>query len=114
MMEHDPPQQVSSSRIKEGRKKVRSVAQPALLDRTDPPDFRFRIVPTAAWESLARGVRPAARIVAVCAPTGYGKTVLMTELFRHFRASGTVCFWVSLQEQDRSIARVLRATEHAV
>lgn len=74
------------------------------------PSFMFRAVQTAALADLD-GPGGLDKLVAIVAPVGYGKTVLMSSLFARLQARGQHCFWISLDERDTSIERVLARCE---
>jgi len=77
--------------------------------RSTPPNFLFRAVQTRVLDDLASASRP--RVLAIVAPVGYGKTVLMTSLFARLQQQGEHCFWTSLDDRDTTVERVLRLLE---
>ncbi|WP_339676153.1 LuxR C-terminal-related transcriptional regulator [uncultured Zhongshania sp.] len=79
--------------------------------RYEPPTFNFNIVKTAGLDSLTKSKKLPGRFSLINAPTGYGKTVLMSALFNHFKAGDTVCFWTCLAETDRSFEKVITRLE---
>lgn len=82
--------------------------------RSEPPAFAFPLVRTRLFESLTReGVLPG-KVVSIVAPTGYGKTVLSTNLYHHARASGVRCYWAALDDHDDSLERALGVLESAL
>ncbi|GAC1623403.1 MAG: hypothetical protein NVS9B10_08370 [Nevskia sp.] len=78
---------------------------------SEPPFFAFAAVKTQACHALTAGPVPPARLVSVTAPTGYGKTVLLTALHEHYRSSGASCRWVSLEDRDITVERLLTRLE---
>ena len=56
--------------------------------RAEPPSFAFPFVRTRVLEALANETAPPAKLTTLVAPTGYGKTVMATALFQHFRDAG--------------------------
>lgn len=71
-----------------------------------PPRFEFESVPTRAL-SLALQADPPPKLIAVCAPPGYGKTVLLTRLHAEFQQQGQRCPWVSLDDRDADLSSVV-------
>lgn len=71
-------------------------------------------MPTPAYTALADGEALKYKVVSVSAPTGYGKTVLLSRLFHLCQSRQLTCLWIGLQEQDTTLTRVLRALELAV
>ena len=88
-----------------------SPKQPAATDLASkahfsPPRFDFETVPTRAL-SLALQGDPPPKLIAVCAPPGYGKTVLLARLHAEFLAQGQMCHWVSLDDRDADLSSVV-------
>ncbi len=79
-----------------------------------PPNFMFRPVRTRLLEDLKRSAMERPKVLSIVAPIGYGKTVLMSELYAHLRQSGERCFWVGLDDRDASVKRLLGSLEAAV
>ena len=86
----------------------------ARAQRHEPPDFSFPIITTAAMAKLVEARVPSAKVTAIVAPTGYGKTTLQTGLFHHLKANGVRGIWVALDERDTSTQNVLRRLEEAL
>ena len=80
----------------------------------EPPGFSFPLVRTPLLESLTRDARPAAKVITVVAPTGYGKTSLSTAVFDSFRSHGVHGYWIALDDRDDSVERVLGLLESAL
>lgn len=80
--------------------------------RLAPPDFGFERVPTRAFALLRS--RPLPRLTVVTAPPGYGKTVLLSTLYRWLCASDERCLWVSLDERERDVRSVLALLRRAL
>ncbi|MCK9285252.1 MAG: LuxR C-terminal-related transcriptional regulator [Rhodocyclaceae bacterium] len=78
----------------------------------EPPLFSFPIVRTAVFEELTQaGARPPEKLTVVTAPTGYGKTVLLTALHDHYRENGGDVLWLALDDRDIGAGRVLAHLE---
>lgn len=82
--------------------------------KTEPPSFSFAFVRTRMLEALTGEPLPVAKLTTVVAPTGYGKTVLATAMFDHFRAAGVHCWWIALDDRDTSVERLLGLLEAAL
>jgi len=80
--------------------------------RLEPPNFSFSLVQTAALTRLTRG-EALAKLTLIAAPTGYGKTVLQTALFRHLRAKGAAAHWIGLDERDQTVEVLLSLLENS-
>lgn len=79
--------------------------------RLEPPDFAFPVIHTAAAKAVFDQAAAPAKLVTVTAPTGYGKTVFLTELYRHLAESGFECIWLSVDEALHSTEDVLTLLE---
>lgn len=78
----------------------------------EPPLFSFPIVRTAVFEELTQsGTRPPEKLTVVTAPTGYGKTVLLTALHDYYRENGGDVLWLALDDRDVGASRVLSHLE---
>lgn len=78
--------------------------------RGEPPPHAFQPVVTRALTALTAEVqRP--KLLAVVAPMGYGKTVLMSELHTRLVAGGERCYWTTLDERDIHAEDVLQRLE---
>ncbi len=82
--------------------------------RFEPPYFDFRLVETEVARRLADPAEPAVKLLLVSAPTGYGKTVLLSTLFRTLQERGTRCVWVSLDDRDTDLDHLLSHLEAAL
>ncbi|AXQ31067.1 hypothetical protein D0B54_21345 [Solimonas sp. K1W22B-7] len=80
----------------------------------EPPFFAFAPVRTGAFSTLSQQEKPPSKLVAITAPTGYGKTVLLTGLFERYRKAGTLCRWLSLDDRDVTVERVMTHLESAL
>ena len=78
---------------------------------TEPPGFQFPLVHTPGLDALMRESRPPLKLITVVAPTGYGKTVFAGAVFGHFRTRGVHACWISLDDRDDSVDRVLGLLE---
>lgn len=54
-------------------------------------------------QRLETGSALPARVLSVVAPVGYGKTVLMSQLFAELRKGDAQCLWYALDDRDSSI-----------
>jgi LuxR family maltose regulon positive regulatory protein len=81
-----------------------------------PPRFEFGTVTTRAI-ALSLQAQPFPKLVTVCAPPGYGKTVLLSRLHDEFLTRGHACLWVSLDDRDTDLSsllyRIRSAMDHA-
>lgn len=73
--------------------------------RLAPPGFGFESVPTRASSLLQVDALP--KLTCVCAPPGYGKTVLLSRVHEHLRSRGDRCLWLSLDDRDRDVLSLL-------
>lgn len=69
-----------------------------------PPNYGFRPVKTRALRSLLGG--PPQRVVAIVAPMGFGKTVLLTQLHARL-CEDARCLWLGLDDQHIGLRRLL-------
>jgi LuxR family transcriptional regulator, maltose regulon positive regulatory protein len=76
----------------------------------EPPHHAFRPVTTRALAGLA-STQERFKLLAVVAPVGYGKTVLMSELHARLVAHGERCYWTTLDERDTRAEDVLQRLE---
>lgn len=79
-----------------------------------PPNFAFRPIRTRLLDGLLGDPAGWPRVLSIVAPIGYGKTVLMSELFVHLQRQDRPCFWIGLDDRDADLERVLVAIESAV
>ncbi|WP_181184473.1 LuxR C-terminal-related transcriptional regulator [Cupriavidus pinatubonensis] len=80
--------------------------------RFAPPDFGFQYVPIQALSTLE--TRALARLTVVCAPPGYGKTVLLSRLFKQRHAQGERCLWLTLDDRNRDVLSLLALLRSAL
>lgn len=78
--------------------------------RGEPPHYAFKPVATRALAKLG-DTEERFKLLAVVAPVGYGKTVLMSELHARLVAQGERCYWCTLDERDTRAEDVLRRLE---
>lgn len=78
--------------------------------RGEPPHYAFRPVTTRALAELGDGGERS-KLLAIVAPVGYGKTVLMSELHARLMARGERCYWTTLDERDTRVEDVLQRLE---
>lgn len=78
-----------------------------------PPDFMFQTVTrTKQLESLCTTER--CKLVSIVAPIGYGKSVLMSQLFRMRIDRGEQCSWISLDDRTTRAEKLLWLLEEAL
>lgn len=82
--------------------------------RDGPPVFMFEPVPPPALAGLIGPAGLDRKAVVITAPVGFGKTVLMTQLFDALAAKGLPCLWLSLDERDHTIEGVITALAAAL
>lgn len=88
-----------------------SVPQPAWGRMSGPPFLSFTSIRTPLFDQLVSADAPEAKLIAIAAPTGYGKTVLMTGLYEHYQRRGATCHWLALDDRDVTIERLLTHLE---
>ena len=71
-----------------------------------PPSFEFDTVTTRALATVMQA-DPLPKLVTVCAPPGYGKTVLLSRLYTELLARGHACSWVSLDDRDADLSSLV-------
>lgn len=71
-----------------------------------PPQLAFEAVLSRSAQVLLRSA-VLARLVTVCAPPGYGKTVLLQHLHQSLAKRGQQCLWVALDDRDVSVNSLL-------
>lgn len=76
-----------------------------------PPAFSFKIATTAALKILCASLQTPSKLVAVVAPVGYGKTVLLSTVCQGAQQWAGACWWFSLDERDTSVDRLLSYLE---
>lgn len=79
-----------------------------------PPHVMFRQVRTRLLDDLQQASGDLPKVISIVAPIGYGKTVLMAELYADRCQRGEHCVWVGLDERDVSADRVLLALGNAL
>jgi LuxR family maltose regulon positive regulatory protein len=91
---------------------VRSVDVPEdaqIAGYTEPPAFMFEAVRTKAFALLAGPSGLASKVVSIVAPTGYGKTVLMSMLFQDQQRAGKHCIWYGLDDSGATLDNLIFA-----
>ena len=78
-----------------------------------PPRFEFETVTTRAV-ALSLQADPTPKLVTVCAPPGYGKTVLLSRVHEEFLARRQTCVWVSLDDRDTDLSSMLYRLRGAI
>ena len=92
----------------------RSTAAAGQWGRYEPPYFDFGLVETDVARGLTDPAGLLPKLLLVSAPTGYGKTVLLSTLFRTLEARGARCVWVSLDDRDTELGHLLSHLEAAL
>lgn len=92
---------------------TRSPPQSERPERFRPPVYSFQPVETSLFAVLAKR-EAGKKITTLVAPPGYGKTVVLSQLYHHFRRAGLGCLWLGLQEGDNGLGSVLTLLEHAL
>jgi LuxR family maltose regulon positive regulatory protein len=92
----------------------RSPAATGQWGRYEPPYFDFGLVETDVARGLTDPAGLLPKLLLVSAPTGYGKTVLLSTLFRTLEARGGRCVWVSLDDRDTDLDHLLSHLEAAL
>jgi LuxR family maltose regulon positive regulatory protein len=80
--------------------------------RATPPGFAFVPVPTRADAALIQAAS-LPRLVTVCAPPGYGKTLLLARLHETLVRRGRRCLWVALDDRDSDLSSLLHLVQSA-
>lgn len=81
-----------------------------ISSRDTPPNFMFRAIQSRTLHDLDVAPHPQ-KLLAITAPVGYGKTVLMSSLFHSSMESGRHCYWLALDDRDSGISHVLGLLE---
>lgn len=79
------------------------------IGRTDPPVFMFQVLRTQVLDAVQTSAGLAGKVVAMVAPVGYGKTVLMSMLLADLRRLGKQCLWFGLDERDCTTESIVSA-----
>ncbi|AMB47657.1 LuxR C-terminal-related transcriptional regulator [Methylobacterium sp. AMS5] len=85
---------------------------PLLRTLFEPPAYGFAPVETRVLRSFRSG--PLTKVTHAVAPTGFGKTVLMTQLHALLVARGERCVWVGLDDRPVDLAVLLGYIEAAL
>jgi len=78
----------------------------------EPPAFMFRSLRTRAMARLLADDGQTEKLVAIVAPVGYGKTVLMSRWLAAQRRAGRVCLWFALDDRELAIDSLIDALEN--
>ena len=81
--------------------------------RFDPPRYAFSLVQTRVIQSFA-AAGPLPKVTTIVAPTGYGKTVLMTQIHKLASETGAQCAWVGIDDREADLSAVLTLVEQAL
>lgn len=74
--------------------------------RLAPPETAFEAVLPQAVQVLLRSA-VLAKLVTLCAPPGYGKTLVLGRLYRTLMQRGVRCVWLTLDDRDTGVDTVL-------
>ena len=88
---------------------VDMAADARIVGYTEPPTFMFEEVRTKAFALLTGPLGLTSKVVPIVAPTGYGKTVLMSQLFREEHRVGQRCIWYGLDESGVTLDNLICA-----
>lgn len=81
--------------------------------RFEPPYYAFSPVSTQIFRALAKvGCLP--KVTTVIAPPGYGKTILMTQLYTELTLRCVKCFWIGVDDRNDDLAALLALVELAI
>ncbi len=80
----------------------------------EAPTFPFHPVETGFYRSFRDSAEPPVQVIGVSAPTGYGKTVLLAAMCRHYETQGCDCIWLALDDRDMNAERILSRLEVAL
>jgi LuxR family maltose regulon positive regulatory protein len=81
--------------------------------KMQPPTYPFTPVMTRAIQ-LFEEPKALPKICGIVAPPGYGKTVLLTQLYDLMCQRGYRCIWVTLDDCDRSLSTLFSLLEAAL
>ena len=79
--------------------------------RSNPPALMFQPQRSRVLPSLVAGLAQNTKVLAIVAPVGYGKTVLMTLLHDELRRASKKCLWYTLDDRDISVEGIVSALE---
>lgn len=83
------------------------------LGRAEPPHYAFSPVETRVFRTLAaEGSLPKA--TTLIAPPGYGKTVLLSQLYHMLAERGAKVFWIGVDDQNDDLAVLVTLVENAI
>jgi LuxR family maltose regulon positive regulatory protein len=91
-----------------------AVAMGRRAKSAEPPFFPFVPVRNPVFNELAAQGHPGSKVISITAPTGYGKTVLLSALHQHYARAGTDCRWTALDDRDAGVERLLLHLESAL
>ena len=79
--------------------------------RYEPPSFVFQPVRTRLLDTLLLDTKNWPKTLSIVAPIGYGKTVLMSELFIQLKRSGAKVLWFGLDDRNADLESLLETIE---
>ncbi len=68
-----------------------------------PPGFSFPVLRREIMDEFARQELPPTKLTQVAAPPGYGKTIFLTALYRHYQDGGKNVLWATLEERNTTV-----------
>lgn len=83
-------------------------------DTAGPVEFLFQPVRTHLLRTLTAPGIPFTKVTSIVAPIGYGKTVLLSQLYAHRAALGDQCHWIGLDDRAQTAQHVVQAIETAL
>ncbi|MFM1990946.1 MAG: hypothetical protein RJA99_3903 [Pseudomonadota bacterium] len=82
------------------------LAVPLVMTKLEPGRPVAEVISRPRFESQRRAARKT-RLVSIVAPSGFGKSTLMSEWRRTWATEGLKCAWLSLDPDDNSAGRFL-------
>lgn len=80
---------------------------PTSPGQSNPPHYTFAPLRTGAIGRLLGPKGLVEKSVLTVAPVGYGKTVLMSQVYAELQRRGKACFWLTLDDRDTSVERLI-------
>jgi ATP/maltotriose-dependent transcriptional regulator MalT len=87
------------------------MGEPVVLERVLPPAWRRGLISRPRLLALLDKSIRLGRLTSICAPAGFGKTVLMADYVRH---SPVGYVWLRLDPMDRDPSRLLLSLSQAI
>lgn len=80
----------------------------------NPPGYLFRPVRTRLLDELEAGLDKQPKVLSLIAPVGFGKTVLMGQLYDAHERAGRACAWLGLDHQTVNVSRMAQQLRAAI